>query len=33
MLDPVRQAGVSGICDKSFDAVSLKQMIQQLLAA
>lgn len=29
----VQQAGVSGICDKPFDAISVKQMIRQLLAA
>jgi len=32
-LSAVQQAGVSGICDKPFDTVSVKQMIRQLLAA
>ncbi len=32
-LSAVQQAGVSGICDKPFDTVSVKRMIRQLLAA
>jgi len=32
-LSAVQQAGVSGICDKPFDTISVKQMIRQLLAA
>ncbi len=31
-LSAVQQAGVSGICDKPFDTVSVKQMIRRLLA-
>jgi len=31
-LAAVQQAGISGICDKPFDTVSVKQMIRQLLA-
>ena len=32
-LSAVQQAGISGICDKPFDTISVKQMIRQLLAA
>ena len=32
-LSAVQQAGVSGICDKPFDTISVKQIIRQLLAA
>jgi len=32
-LSAVQQAGISGICDKPFDVVSVRQMIRQLLAA
>jgi len=32
-LSAVQQAGVSGICDKPFDVVSVRQMIRRLLAA
>lgn len=32
-LSAVQQAGVSGICDKPFDTISVKNMIRQLLAA
>jgi two-component system chemotaxis response regulator CheY len=32
-LSAVQQAGVSGICDKPFDTLSVKKMIRQLLAA
>ena len=32
-LSAVQQAGVSGICDKPFDTLSVKRMIRQLLAA
>ena len=32
-LSAVQQAGVSGICDKPFDNISVKQIIRQLLAA
>jgi two-component system chemotaxis response regulator CheY len=32
-LSAVQQAGVSGICDKPFDTISVKKMIRQLLAA
>ena len=32
-LTAVQQAGISGICDKPFDTLSVKQMIRQLLAA
>ena len=28
-----QQAGISGICDKPFDTLSVKQIIRQLLAA
>jgi two-component system chemotaxis response regulator CheY len=31
-LSAVQQAGVSGICDKPFDTISVKHMIRQLLA-
>ena len=31
-LSAVQQAGVSGICDKPFDTVSVKRIIRQLLA-
>jgi two-component system chemotaxis response regulator CheY len=31
-LSAVQQAGVSGICDKPFDALSVKQIIRRLLA-
>lgn len=31
-LSAVQQAGVSGICDKPFDTISVKQMIRRLLA-
>ena len=32
-LSAVQQAGVSGICDKPFDTISVKQISRQLLAA
>jgi two-component system chemotaxis response regulator CheY len=32
-LSAVQQAGVSGICDKPFDIISVRQMIRRLLAA
>jgi two-component system chemotaxis response regulator CheY len=32
-LSAVQQAGVSGICDKPFDTLCVKQMIRQLLVA
>jgi len=32
-LSAVQQAGVSGICDKPFDTLSVRKMIRQLLAA
>lgn len=32
-LSAVQQAGISGICDKPFDVLSVKHMIRQLLAA
>jgi two-component system chemotaxis response regulator CheY len=32
-LSAVQQAGVSGICDKPFDTLSVKKLIRQLLAA
>ena len=32
-LSAVQQAGVSGICDKPFDTISVKKMIRQLLDA
>jgi two-component system chemotaxis response regulator CheY len=31
-LAAVQQAGVSGICDKPFDAITVKRMIRNLLA-
>ncbi|MBI5460665.1 MAG: response regulator [Gammaproteobacteria bacterium] len=31
-LSAVQQAGVSGICDKPFDAITVKQMIRNMLA-
>jgi two-component system chemotaxis response regulator CheY len=31
-LAAVQQAGVSGICDKPFDAITVKQMIRNMLA-
>jgi two-component system chemotaxis response regulator CheY len=32
-LSAVQQAGVSGICDKPFDTISVKRMIRRLLAS
>ena len=32
-LSAVQQAGVSGICDKPFDAITVKKMIRNMLAA